>query len=172
MQSRAEIRAFIGIGSNLGDRLSHIRNALLELEAAPECRVGRLSRWYRSAAVGPGTQGEYINGVIELWTSLSPFSLLDSLLSIEQRNGRVRGERWAARTLDLDILVYADCYLSDDRLQLPHPRMHERNFVVYPLYDLAPDLVLPGGIALGELRATLDATGLQLLEPEHRVLHA
>jgi 2-amino-4-hydroxy-6-hydroxymethyldihydropteridine diphosphokinase len=163
--SRCEATVYIGVGSNLGDRQSHISHALAALDATPGCAIRHTSPWYESRPIGPGSQSNYINGVLELGTALTPHELLDSLLAIERSAGRVRGERWAARTLDLDLLLFENLCLVDDRLQLPHPQLATRNFVVYPLFDLAPGLILPNGVALLELRTRLDATGLHRLTP-------
>ncbi|MFM7274591.1 MAG: 2-amino-4-hydroxy-6-hydroxymethyldihydropteridine diphosphokinase [Gammaproteobacteria bacterium] len=156
-----EARAFVAVGSNLGDTQANAEFAVGRLADVPRTRVLRLSPWYRSRAIGPGTQSDYLNGVLQLATSLGPLELLDALQAIENAAGRVRAERWGPRTLDLDLLLYDDTVMTHERLSLPHPRLGERNFVVFPLYDLAPGLVLPGGQRLEALRETLGTEGLE-----------
>jgi len=136
--------AYIAIGSNLGDRAAHLREARRALEALPDTRVAAASAVYETAPVGPVEQGAFYNAVLRIETRLSPHELLDKLLNIEARSGRVRRERWGPRTVDLDILIYDDRRLKDDALTLPHPRLAERAFVLRPLCDLAPDLQPPG----------------------------
>ena len=125
-------------------------------------RVARAdSPWYRSKAIGPGEQAAYINGVAEIESDLSAHDLLVTLQGIEQAQGRHRGERWAPRTLDLDILLFGNEEIDSDELTIPHPRLRERNFVLYPLHDVAPDLALPCGTRLESLLAGCPSEGLQ-----------
>lgn len=139
----AEI-AYVALGSNLGSREEHLRAAVAALRATPGVRDVKLSPVYETRAVGPGAQGPYLNAVARLETSLAPRALLDRLLEIERGEGRRRGpERNAARTLDLDLLLYGSRLLDEPGLELPHPRLHERAFVLEPLRDLAPQLVHP-----------------------------
>jgi 2-amino-4-hydroxy-6-hydroxymethyldihydropteridine diphosphokinase len=119
---------------------------------------------YESLAVGPGEQPDYLNAVLELTTDVAAGALLELLQSIEHAAGRVRTQRWAARTLDLDLLLHGDTRQEQERLTLPHPRLAQRNFVVYPLCDLAPELRLPDGTALAELRRRLPSDGLRLAD--------
>ena len=161
-----EATAFVAVGSNLGDTRGHVEFALARVASIPRTRLLRASPWYRSRAIGPGIQPDYLNGVLHVTTSLPPLELLGELQAIEHAAGRVRAERWGPRTLDLDLLLYHDLVMADERLSLPHPRLRERNFVVYPLCDLAPDLVLPTGEHLGTLRTTLDAQGLEVVAPQ------
>lgn len=139
---------FIGLGSNLDEPVVHVRQALQELSALPHTRLAATSSLYRSKAIGPGDQPDYINAVAQLETLLEPVDLLDQLQDIEQRHGRVRAERWGARTLDLDILLYGNSEISLPRLTVPHPWLKQRNFVLLPLADVAPNLILPDGSAL------------------------
>ncbi len=137
--------AYLGLGANLGDRHATLAEALARLAATPEVRIARVSPVYETAAVvltGQPPQPDFLNLVIEVETTLTPHALLDACLAIEQALGRVRRERWGARTLDLDLLFFGDSGLADDRLTLPHPRLHERAFVLAPLADLAPDLLV------------------------------
>lgn len=165
MQRRNDVLAYIALGSNLGDRAMHITGATEALGRLPECTLRRTSPWYESEAVGPGSQPDYINAVVELSSRLPPEELLTLLHRIEAAHGRIRGERWTARPLDLDLLLYGDLFIHTERLQLPHPRLEGRNFVVYPLFDLAPELVLPHGTTLAALRDRLESTGLRRHDP-------
>jgi 2-amino-4-hydroxy-6-hydroxymethyldihydropteridine diphosphokinase len=160
----ADTTAFVAFGSNLGDRLAHLEFARARIGAAPRTRLVRASPLYRSTAIGPGRQPDYLNAVLELHTGLEPLALLDCLQSIEQAAGRTRTLRWGARTLDLDLLLHGAGTVSDARITLPHRRLAERNFVVYPLFDLAPDLILPCGTPLARLRNELPGDGLWRLE--------
>ena len=155
-----EVTAYVAVGSNLGDRNALLGFARSQLDATPDTRVLRTSPLYRSAAIGPGRQPDYLNAVFELCTALAAPALLTRLHAIEQAAGRTRTERWAARTLDLDLLLYGSEIRADTGLCLPHPRLQERNFVVWPLHDLAPGLRLPDGTALADLRKSLSAAGL------------
>jgi len=157
----AESRAYVALGANLGDVKGNLRRTIEALNAAPGCRVTAVSPWYRSRAIGPGEQRDYLNGVVAVATTLTPHALLDLLQALEAAAGRERAVRWGARTLDLDLLLFDTLALADERLTLPHPRLAERNFVVYPLSDLAPRLRLPDGTAVADLRAALGARGLE-----------
>jgi para-aminobenzoate synthetase component 1 len=167
--------AYLGLGSNLGDRHATLSTALARLAAAPEIRIARVSPTYETAALtlpGQSPQPDYLNLVVELETTLTPHALLNVCLGIEQSLGRIRHERWAARTLDLDLLVIlrpsaveaslaqpVAVVLSDARLTLPHPRLTERAFVLAPLADLAPDLLLNDTPVRTHL-ARVNATGI------------
>lgn len=152
---------YIALGSNLDNPKVQVEQGLQALTQLPATRLRARSGWYQSKALGPGQQPDYVNGVVLLETGLEPESLIVQLQKIEASRGRERRVRWAARTLDLDILLYGDRVISSDRLQIPHPRMSERNFVLYPLADISPDLVLPNGTPLASLLRHCPATGLQ-----------
>lgn len=156
-------RCFIGLGSNLGQPRVQLQRALDALAALDECRLGEVSPLYANPAVGPGTQPDYVNAVAELFTTLEPHALLARLQRIENDQGRVRTERWGARTLDLDLLLYGDRSIDTPTLQVPHPRLRERNFVLYPLHDIAPDLRLPDSTPLAALLDCCPDAGLQRL---------
>lgn len=156
----AEATAFIAIGSNLGNPRRQVDRAIAALAKLPDSQLVAVSPWYRSAAIGPGEQPDYLNGVAELHTRLPARLLLAGLQSIEQAQGRQRNQRWAARTLDLDILLYGDQVVTEPDLTVPHPRLAERNFVLYPLADLVPTLVLPNGTPLTELLAKCESGGI------------
>lgn len=138
-------RAFVAFGSNLGRRARTIALALEALGRLPATAVVACSRLYESAPVGPGAQGPYLNGVVEIRTGLAPRVLLESLLEIEAGAGRRRdGRRNRARTLDLDLLAYGRLRIREPGLEVPHPRLVERPFVLEPLRELAPAFRLPG----------------------------
>ena len=136
-------RAYVGFGGNLGDPAATLRAAVAELGRRAG-RVSAASPVYRSAPVGVTGQPPFLNAVAALDTQLSPDGLLDVLLAVEAEHGRVRDVRWGPRTLDLDLLWFERVVRDDPRLTLPHPRAHEREFVLRPLCDLAPDLDLRG----------------------------
>lgn len=156
-------RCFLGLGSNLDEPLEQLQRALTALRKLAHCKLGRVSPFYRNPALGPGVQPDYVNAVAELLTTLDAAALLVALQHIENTQGRVRTARWAARTLDLDLLLYGDHTIATDTLQVPHPRLRERNFVLYPLHDIAPDLVLPDGTPLTALLDCCPYADLQRL---------
>jgi 2-amino-4-hydroxy-6-hydroxymethyldihydropteridine diphosphokinase len=143
--------AYIGLGANLGDREETIRAAVAEL---PD--VVAVSPLRETDPVGVTDQPRFLNGVAALETELAPRELLDVLLAVERRLGRERRERWGPRTIDLDLLLYGDAVIDEDGLKIPHPRLHERRFVLEPLADLAPQLVVPGLGGVEDLLAELD----------------
>ena len=148
-------RAFVSLGSNLGDREAHLRRALQALRATRGIERLDVSRIYETDPVGPPPQGPYLNAVAEIETELEPRALLERLLQIEAEEGRIRrGARGEARTLDLDLLLFADRCIDEDALVVPHPRLHERGFVLEPLCELAPQWVHPrSGKTVAELAA-------------------
>lgn len=149
-------RVFIGLGSNLGDREDLLRRALALLAALPGTTLSAASRLYETTPVGGPEQGDYLNQVVELRSSLPPRELLAAAMRIEAELGRERRVRWGPRSIDVDILWYDGFASAEPDLELPHPRMEERRFVLEPLADLAPDLVLPSGrtvaVALARVR--------------------
>ena len=145
--------AYIGIGSNLGERESTIRDALELLAADPELEVEAVSSIRETDPVGVVDQPRFLNAAIRLATDLAPYPLLQRLLAVEQQLGRVRtGERYGPRTIDLDLLLYGDELVDEPGLRVPHPRLAERRFVLEPLAELDPGLVVPG---LGPIQALL-----------------
>lgn len=136
--------AFVGIGSNLGDRESNLRQAIDLLRAEDGIDVVAVSELRETEPVGPVEQGPFLNGAVRVSTELSARELLNRLLEIEQRLGRVRRERFGPRTIDLDVLVYGEDVVDEPGLTVPHPRLHERRFALEPLAELAPGLVVPG----------------------------
>jgi len=151
--------AYIGIGSNLGEKVENCRRAIEAIGSDARNRVVGCSRLFRTEPVGKKDQEWFINGVAAVETAMSPRELLEFLLSVEKKMGRNRIERWGPRIIDLDILFFGDRVLNEKGLQIPHPRLHERRFVMVPLKDIAPDLVHPifqrtVSQILGELNAT------------------
>lgn len=136
---------WVGLGANLGERADTLRTALAAMAALPGTRVRRASSLYRSAPVGAGGP-DYLNAVAELHTTLAPQALLEALQGLEQAAGRERPYRNAPRTLDLDILLFGDQVIDTPTLTVPHPRLHERAFVLLPLAELAPERVPPAAL--------------------------
>ena len=147
--------AYIGLGSNLSWPQRRLQRAVATLRRLPQSRLLAHSPWYRSAAVGPGVQPDYLNGVAALRTTLAPRQLLRWLQRIERRQRRRRRRIWGPRTLDLDLLLYGQRQVRQTRLIIPHPQLGNRSFVVQPLCALAPQLRLPDGSTLRELAARL-----------------
>lgn len=159
----ASVRSAIALGSNLGNSLKTLESAIISLAHTPEISLQARSHWYQTKAVGP-PQPDYLNGCILLTTSLKPHALLQVLLDIEKQFGRVRRERWGPRTLDLDLLLYGDRILHTPNLQIPHPRMTERAFVLVPLAEIAPDWIEPvSGKAIADLVQTVDCSEVHLI---------
>jgi len=143
----ADTRAFLGLGSNLGDRRSYLQQAVLSLAspqidlASAQIDLVAVSPVYETEPIGGPSQGAYLNIVVEVRTSYAPFDLLKRCLDTEQSAGRIRKERWGPRTLDIDVLWMDGVSLSQERLTIPHPRMRQRRFVMIPLGDLAPEFL-------------------------------
>jgi 2-amino-4-hydroxy-6-hydroxymethyldihydropteridine diphosphokinase len=157
------VRAFVGLGANLGDPRVAVRHALRELAALPHVTLIASSSLYRTApidAVGPA----FVNAVAELQTSLTPHELLHHLQAIEQAHGRERPYRNAPRTLDLDLLLVEGQVIDDAELTLPHPRLHQRAFVLVPLAELAPDLCVPGKGSVGDLLVRVRDQAIERLD--------
>ncbi|NVK39606.1 MAG: 2-amino-4-hydroxy-6-hydroxymethyldihydropteridine diphosphokinase [Oceanospirillaceae bacterium] len=145
------IRCYIGLGSNLDDPRAQVERALRELAHLPETEQVAHSSLYRSDPVGPPGQPDYINAVVCLDTYLEAHALLDELQALERLHQRVRLERWGPRTLDLDLLLYGTQTIDSERLQVPHPYLGEREFVLWPLAEIAPGLKLPDGRLLDNM---------------------
>ncbi len=153
-------KIYLGLGSNLNSPPRQIKAALKAIAKLPETQLVRCAPWYRSIAIGPGSQARYINTVAEIDSALKPRALLQSLQQIEKQQGRKRIVRWGPRSLDIDILLYAHQTLNTRQLQIPHPRLCERNFVLQPLVDIAPALTLPNGTPLAKLLANCSPEGI------------
>jgi 2-amino-4-hydroxy-6-hydroxymethyldihydropteridine diphosphokinase len=136
--------AFIGLGSNQRDPRGQIETAVAELDALPHTRVVKRSSLYRTAPVGYEAQPDFVNAVAQLETGMPAERLLAEMQDIEKRHGRERPFRNAPRTLDLDLLLFGELQMESEKLVVPHPRMHERAFVLEPLVEIAPDVVIPG----------------------------
>jgi len=158
------MRVFIGLGSNLENPLEQIKTAVKDMKAMIDTELVACSSLYKSPPMGPQDQPDYINAAIELETTLTPHSLLDELQKIEQQHGRVRKRHWGERTLDLDVLVYGEQVIKDDRLTVPHPGIAERAFVVYPLAELDGSLEIPGLGNVAQLVEACPRDGLQQVE--------
>ncbi len=158
-------RVYIGLGSNLAEPLRQLQAALAAIAELPHSQLATTSSFYASDPLGPPDQPRYVNAVAALDTALTPLELLDALQRIEQEQGRVRkAERWGPRTLDLDILLFGNRLLGEERLTVPHYHMHARAFVLYPLAEIAPtDLQLPDGRSLEQLLAACPFEGLERL---------
>ncbi|GLQ95202.1 2-amino-4-hydroxy-6-hydroxymethyldihydropteridine diphosphokinase [Dyella acidisoli] len=158
------MRAFVALGSNLGDSQQHLLNAMEALAALPQTELTARSRIYRTPPWGVVNQPDFLNAVVALETLLEPHDLLDALLTIERAAGRQRNsERWGPRTLDLDLLHVAGRTVNEARLNLPHPHIADRAFVLLPLHDVAPDLEIPGQGNVADLLRAVDTQGCQPL---------
>ena len=161
------MKACVGLGSNLGDRLALLRAARAAIEADPQSKVLAASRVVETAPVGPGDQGPYLNAALLVETDRSPRALLELLLEIERGLGRDRGAdavRWGPRTIDLDLLLAGDACIEEPGLELPHPRLHERAFVLVPLADVAAGARHPRlGATVADLAAAVP--GREEVEP-------
>lgn len=150
------VDAYIAIGSNLDEPITRVRDALEALAGLPDTELVARSPLYGSTPMGPADQPDYVNAVARLATALSPHALLDQLQRLEAESGRERGgPRWGPRRLDLDIVVYGDRRIADERLDVPHPGAAERAFVLVPLAAIAPALEIPGIGRVAELAAAL-----------------
>jgi len=158
------MRVFIGLGSNLADPKAQIRSAVATLKQLTSSQFIACSALYASPPMGPQDQPDYINAVLELETNLTAHDLLDKLQAIEQQQGRQRNRHWGERTLDLDLLVYGEQNIADERLQVPHPGIATRAFVLYPLVEIAADLILPNLGAIKQLLKQCPLDGLKCVE--------
>ena len=158
-----EVLAYVALGSNLDNPESQIRAAMDALDALPQSCLQACSSLYRSAPMGPQDQPDYFNAVVGLSTALGPHALLDQLQAIEHAQGRVRARHWGPRTLDLDILLYGEDVLTSERLRIPHAGIAQRNFVLYPLAEISPQLEIPGLGPVKSLLARCSDDGLSRL---------
>ena len=158
-------KVFIGLGSNLDEPLLQLQSAIERIRETKNVELHNISSFYRSAPMGPQDQPDYINAVVELSTDLNAENLLDCLQEIENKQGRIRSQRWGARTLDLDILLYGKEEINTARLTVPHYGMSERNFVLYPLSDLVDeDFEIPKVGKLKQLLAKCPMIGITRLK--------
>jgi len=156
--------AYIGLGSNLSEPIEQVKNAINEIRNIAQSQVTAVSSLYLSKPMGPQDQDDYINAILALETSLSAIELLSSLQAIENKAGRVRKEnRWGARILDLDIILFGDEVINSDRLIIPHYGMTEREFVLLPLVEMSPELNLPNGDNVKVLSQNIANNGIRRL---------
>ena len=139
---------YIALGSNLNMPIQQLKLAIQAMADLPDTEISSL---YQSQPLGPQDQPDYVNAVTCLETELSPLALLDALQNIENEQGRIRLRRWGERTLDLDILLYDNQIIHNERLTVPHYDMQNREFVIVPLYEISPELILPDGVPLQQL---------------------
>jgi 2-amino-4-hydroxy-6-hydroxymethyldihydropteridine diphosphokinase len=160
------VRAYVGLGGNVGDVETTLAEAIWALDGLPQTSVRAQSKLYRSPPWGRTDQDDFLNAVVELRTQLAPRILLDYLLQIEERFGRVRseGEKWGPRELDLDLLVFGDEVIDEPGMHLPHPYLHERAFVLVPLAEIAGKLQVPGRGQVGDLLALVEAGGIEAID--------
>ncbi|MBB5943754.1 2-amino-4-hydroxy-6-hydroxymethyldihydropteridine diphosphokinase [Xanthomonas sp. 3307] len=156
------VQACIGLGGNLGDAAATLRAALAALDTLPQTRLLRASQLYRSPAWGREDQPDFINAAALVATTLPATELLQALLDLESRHGRQRlpGERWGPRTLDLDLLLYAEAVIDLPGLQVPHPFLHERAFVLLPLAEIAAEAIVPGHGTVRDVRDRIETGGI------------
>jgi len=164
--SGESIRAYVGLGGNVGDVEDTLMEALMAIDGLPQTSIRAQSRLYRSPPWGRTDQEDFINAVIELRTRLAARVLLDYLLEVETRFGRVRAEddKWGPRTLDLDLLIFGEESLDLPGMHVPHPRMHERAFVLVPLSEIAATLEIPGRGQVSDLLAAIDSSGIEAID--------
>ncbi|WCE29216.1 2-amino-4-hydroxy-6-hydroxymethyldihydropteridine diphosphokinase [Vibrio sp. SCSIO 43137] len=156
-------RVYIAVGSNLSDPVQQAKQAIDALKKLPDSQFIQASSLYSSKPMGPEDQPDYINAVVQIETQLSPTDLLDQTQRIELEHGRVRkDERWGPRTLDLDILLYGEQIIETERLTIPHYGMKTREFVLYPLAEITPNLILPDGSELQVLLQSVARNGLSI----------
>ena len=159
--SQPQVKAFVGLGSNLNQPITQIGNALASIASLSAVSNLKASSFYRNPPMGPPDQPDYVNAVVQMETGMTPGELLDRLLEIERVQGRVRSDQhWGPRVIDLDILLFGDLQLESKRLTIPHPGLSSRVFVLSPLYEIAPALVLPDGVRLVDLMVNVDAESL------------
>lgn len=159
-------QVFIALGSNLANPLQQIQTAYAAFQRDGLLHILKQSQLYVSKPMGNVQQADFINAVFTAKTNLAPFALLQYLQSIEKAQDRVRTTYWGPRTLDLDLLLYADKIIQSEQLILPHPGLMKREFVVYPLLEIAPDLILPTGESIAELARHCPKNGLQIMDHE------
>ncbi|MFV2060592.1 MAG: 2-amino-4-hydroxy-6-hydroxymethyldihydropteridine diphosphokinase [Gammaproteobacteria bacterium] len=146
---------YIGLGSNLDEPINQIRVAIDEIKSVKNFTFVASSSLYKTPPMGPQDQPDYINAVVKIKSNMPALALLDKMQALEQVHGRVRLEKWGARSLDLDILLFGQQQIDTERLKIPHPGLYDRAFVLYPLLEVEPDLLLPNGVLLVEQVAAL-----------------
>jgi len=160
------LQAYIALGSNIEKPIEQLKKAIVELDCVPNTNVLRASSLYQNPAVGITDQPDFINAVVKVTTSLPAEELLSELLTIENNHHRVRREKNGPRTLDLDLLLYEQLQIDTHKLQIPHPRMKQRAFVLLPLAEIEPDLILPCGFSVQHLLSNVDFTNIAKVHEE------
>lgn len=156
---------YIGLGSNLQDPRQQLESAIIYLGNIQQSEIIQCSSFYKSRPMGPAEQPDYLNAVVSLKTKLEPLALLNELQAIEKTHGRVRdGQRWGPRTLDLDLLLFDQLILDNPRLIIPHPGLHKRTFVLYPLYEIIQEITIPGKGSLSDLIALCSEDDLEKID--------
>lgn len=164
---KESVTAYIGLGSNIGNGKENCTRALELIRGLEESKLKACSQWFLTRPIGPQEQDWYVNGVASVVTGLPPIELLNRILGIENRMGRVREERWGPRIIDLDLLLYGNQVVKEETLIVPHPRMHERRFVLIPLLEIAPGLVHPiFGKAMKALLEGIEEDGQEVVKTE------
>lgn len=158
-------KVYLALGANLGEPRRQLQDAVFSLHAHPAIQLQQCSSMYASKPMGPQNQPDYVNAVIAIQTSLTPHQLLDATQAIETAAGRVRGQHWGPRTLDIDILLFDSQIVTDERLLIPHPGLTQREFVLIPLAEIAPELILADGQTVTTLARQIPANGLDIIAP-------
>ena len=155
---------YIALGSNLNMPIQQLKLAIQAMADLPDTEIKKVSSLYQSQPLGPQDQPDYVNAVACLETGLSPLALLDALQNIENEQGRIRLRRWGERTLDLDILLYDNQIIHNEHLTVPHYDMQNREFVIVPLYEISPELILPDGVSLQQLVKRFSSHQMAILD--------
>ena len=155
---------YIALGSNLNMPIQQLKLAIQAMADVPDTEIKKVSSFYQSQPLGPQDQPDYVNAVACLETELSPLALLDALQNIENEQGRIRLRRWGERTLDLDILLYDNQIIHNERLTVPHYDMQNREFVIVPLYEISPELTLPDSVPLQQLVKRFSSHQMSILD--------
>ena len=155
---------YIALGSNLNMPIQQLKLAIQAIAGLPDTEIKKVSSFYQSQPLGPQDQPDYVNAVACLETGLSPLALLDALQNIENGQGRIRLRRWGERTLDLDILLYGNQIIHNERLTVPHYDMQNREFVIVPLYEISPELILPDGVPQQQLVKSFSTHQMTILD--------
>lgn len=155
---------YIALGSNLNMPIQQLKLAIQTMADLPDTEIKKVSSLYQSQPLGPQDQPDYVNAVACLDTGLSPLALLDALQNIENEQGRIRLRRWGERTLDLDILLYDNQIIHNEHLTVPHYDMQNREFVIVPLYEISPELILPDGVSLQQLVKRFSSHQMAILD--------
>ena len=159
------MKAYLGLGSNIGDRYENLCIAVEKLNCVSDVKIDRMSRIYETEPVGNVDQPFFLNAAVRVETSLTAQRLLQVCLAIEAKMGRTRTEKWAPRSIDIDVLFFADEIVNEEKLIIPHPLLHTRAFVLFPLMDIASEVLHPGfGITVEELFKSVETTGIALTD--------